>query len=460
MAPDRFLDTLQNRVKKFSLFSLAHVLHLDHAVVSAPAPPQIFAFGKTHKPGQQIRPVVEKCRAPTFLLEKKLVKFVQNNLQAYPFSIKSSLQLVQKLEDVMLTDREIMTVMDFKFLYPSIKLPPCFYALRDFLFANVENSHKYHMHILELADLVCHSSFFEFDEKIYIQGRGVPMGSPMSAVLCEMVLRNLECDILLLFRNDMVIYTRYVDDIFILWADDRNIQHFIDVINHNPYGLTVELDQQSEFLVNFMDLSIACKEGEIRTSVYRKPVYHPLVIPSNSIDPGQFKMAAFRSWIRRAYTHCSSIQDTLKELAYIQKVAARHGYQRSVVDHLITKLQKNSRQRNDGNSQKAVVLSYMPFLNKVVKNVAREKNLRVIYKHNPTVYRLLRNDKRRDRSSELTGVYSIPIKDHHFNTDIVYVGATLRNLKQRIKEHKYSISYGSDSTVLATFARQQDITMH
>ncbi|XP_067122860.1 uncharacterized protein [Centruroides vittatus] len=205
-----------------------------------------------------------------------------------------------------------MTVMDFKSLYPSIKLPPCFCALKDFLFADVVNSHKYHMHILELADLVCHSSFFKFDEKIYIQGRGVPMGSPMSAVLCEMVLRKLECDILPLFHNNMVIYTRYVDDIFILWADDCNIQHFIDIINHNPYDLTVELNQQCEFLVNFMDLSIACKEGKIRTSVYRIPVYHPLVIPSNSIDPGQFKMATFCSWIRRAYTHCSSIQDTLK----------------------------------------------------------------------------------------------------------------------------------------------------
>ncbi|XP_023229194.1 telomerase reverse transcriptase-like [Centruroides sculpturatus] len=181
-------------------------------------------------------------------------------------------------------DNEWMTVLDYKALYPSIKLPPCFCALRDFLLAKISNSMKYHMQILELADLICHTSFFQFEDKTYLQARGVPMGSPMSAILCELVLRKLENDILPSFQEDILAYARYVDDIFILWKDNRMVNQFIDLINDNPYGLTLELEQESGNNVNFLDLSITCKDGEIRTDIYWKPTYLPIVIPSQTLS--------------------------------------------------------------------------------------------------------------------------------------------------------------------------------
>ncbi|XP_067119158.1 uncharacterized protein [Centruroides vittatus] len=416
IAPDKLLEKLHNRVKRFAKSPLARLLRLDNIIMKAPRPPKIFAFGKTHKPGYQIRPVVEKCNAPTFALEKQLVRFIRDKIQDYPYCIKDSLQLVHRMNEIMLKDREHMTVMDFKALYPSIKLPPCFCALRDFLFNNIVNSFKYKRQILELADLICHSSFFEFQGKTYMQGRGVPMGSPISAMLCELVLRNLECNILPSFQEDIVFYTRYVDDIFIIWHNDRNTRRFLDAINSNPYGLTLELDQESDFRVNFLDLTITCKDGEIQTDIFRKPVYQPSIIPRNSVDPEQFKLAALRAWIQRAYTHCSSICDTYKELEYVRSVATQFGYQRRVVNRLITDIQR--------------------------------------------LYRLLRNDKRKEKPNELTGVYSIPIRDQRFKSDLVYIGATLRGLQQRIKEHKQSVKRTVDSTVLAAFAKQQEITVH
>ncbi|XP_067130494.1 uncharacterized protein [Centruroides vittatus] len=364
------------------------------------------------------------------------------------------------MNEIMLKDREHMTVMDFKALYPSIKLPPCFCALRDFLFNNIVNSFKYKRQILELADLICHSSFFEFQGKTYMQGRGVPMGSPISAMLCELVLRNLECNILPSFQEDIVFYTRYVDDIFIIWHNDRNTRRFLDAINSNPYGLTLELDQESDFRVNFLDLTITCKDGEIQTDIFRKPVYQPSIIPRNSVDPEQFKLAALRAWIQRAYTHCSSICDTYKELEYVRSVATQFGYQRRVVNRLITDIQRRKHQQHRTEQKKTVVMDYIPFIKSIVKKVSKERNLRIIYRRNPTVYRLLRNDKRKEKPNELTGVYSIPIRDQRFKSDLVYIGATLRGLQQRIKEHKQSVKRTVDSTVLAAFAKQQEITVH
>ncbi|XP_023233374.1 uncharacterized protein LOC111633073 [Centruroides sculpturatus] len=248
-----------------------------------------------------------------------------------------------------------MTVMDYKALYPSIRLLPCFCALRDFLFTNIKNARKYHKHILELVDLVCYTSFFNFEEKTYLQGRGVLMGNPMSAVLCELVLHQLESNILPIFQNDIILYCRYIDDIFILWRNDNNVQCFLNTVNNNPYGLTLDLEQGSGGNINFLNLSIMCKEGEIWTDIYRKPIYQPIIIPRNSIDPRHIKYAAF--W---AYTHCTSVYDTYKELDYIRKTAMKQGYRRREVDELITKFQNQNWDSPKMIQERRVVLNYFP----------------------------------------------------------------------------------------------------
>ncbi|XP_023235281.1 uncharacterized protein LOC111634677 [Centruroides sculpturatus] len=458
-APSNYLESLQQRVRKFTLTPLANYLGMRSATLQAPRTPRIFAFGKTHKPGSQLRPVVEKCNAPTFRIEKQLVKFIQGKMQVSPFSIKNSVDLIRKLENVALMNEEWMTVLDYKALYPSIKLPPCFCALRDFLFANVINATKYHKQILELADLICHTSFFEFENNTYLQGRGVPMGSPMSSVLCELVLRNLENSIIPSLQQDILIYARYVDDVFILWKDNRNIKHFVDRINSNPYGLTLELEQQGSSSVNFLDLTITCMKGEIRTNIYRKPTSIPIIIPKNSVDPEHIKMAVFRSWIRRAHTHCTNVCDTVKEIQYIRRTAMQHGYGRRRIEALIKKDNNLARRQKQNHQKEKMVLDYIPFLKPIIKKITKSKNLQIVYRRNPTIYKMLRNDKGDYESNSLTGIYSIPLRDSRFNSNLVYIGATLRNLKKRIHEHKLSVNKTIDSTILATYAKQQGITV-
>ncbi|XP_067122326.1 uncharacterized protein [Centruroides vittatus] len=48
----------------------------------------------------------------------------------------------------------------------------------------------------------------------------------------------------------------------------------------------------------------------------------------------------------------------------------------------------------------------------------------------------------------------------HTTLQIGYVGATMRNLKKRIEEHKYTVNKNMDSTVLAAFAKEQDVTVY
>ncbi|XP_067144639.1 uncharacterized protein [Centruroides vittatus] len=194
-----------------------------------------------------------------------------------------------------------------------------FWSLERFFVRKGRNAAKVRRQILELAHLATFSSFFEFEDTTYKQHRGVPMGSPVSGLLCELVVRSLESSKLHKYKGKILLYARYVDDVCIIWNEKPDVEKFSRDINNNIFGLELELEieQQSHRKIHFLDIDIELEEeGKIATKVYRKPSYIPEMIPWTSHDPTNYKLAAFRALLRRAYTHCSRMQDTRREVEY------------------------------------------------------------------------------------------------------------------------------------------------
>ncbi|XP_023234872.1 uncharacterized protein LOC111634349 [Centruroides sculpturatus] len=152
------------------------------------------------------------------------------------------------------------------------------------------------------------------------------MGSSVSGDLCELVIRELERKILPNFLQNIIIYKRYVDDIIVLWRDSPNITQFVDQMNDNPYGLTLEVEQHSKSSVHFLDLNIDFGGLIIHTFVYRKPSDNPTYILADSCDLVQYKMAAFRALVKRAHSHSSTQEVLEQEIQYLYEVAKQHGY--------------------------------------------------------------------------------------------------------------------------------------
>ncbi|XP_023211232.1 uncharacterized protein LOC111614086 [Centruroides sculpturatus] len=269
--------------------------------------PKLFAFAKTHKEGQQFCPVVDKANAPTRKLEKAIHNIIGLHLNGSTFSI-SDVELINQLK---LITSDCIMVLDFKSLYPSIKIPPCFCALRDLLFVSV-NDASLHQNVLELAHLVYYGSVFQLNRQTYIQLRGVPLGSPMSRDLCELVVRQLEARTLPGFMNEIMLYRQYVDDVIIKWKTTPNLAQFVEEMNDNPYGLSLGVDQHSNSNVHFLDIDINIGTPNIHTKIYRKQSANPTYIPSDSCDPFHYKVAGFRSLFRRAYTHSSTREVLVK----------------------------------------------------------------------------------------------------------------------------------------------------
>ncbi|XP_023239966.1 uncharacterized protein LOC111638474 [Centruroides sculpturatus] len=402
------IDRKLRKLEKSPITSIFPFLKGAH--ITSPSVPRLFWFAKTHKNNNEIRPVVEKCKGPTYKLEKRMHKYLSELIEDYQFVTKNTFNLINDLHELSLMDNEVGSVMDFESMYPSINLALCFDALLNLLCELHPNASKYRKNLEMMADFVCFQSFFGFEGKIFKQLKGVPMGSPMSGLLCELVVRKMEHSTIINFNEDIILYKIYVDDVLIIWKNDTKIEQFLSQMNSNQHGLKLNLEQISSNVLHFLDINIKFQNGSLCTNVYIKPTHDPIYIPSTSNDPIAYKLSAFRALIRRAFLYCSNMMDTIEELNKSKEVAKVLGFGTRSVKYLITAYndsRKGKKKKPDGSSN-ITKFTYNKRLSPVMKEITNYKNTNIVYKRAPTLYTSLRNDKEKINEKEQPGVYAIP----------------------------------------------------
>ncbi|XP_023236944.1 uncharacterized protein LOC111636026 [Centruroides sculpturatus] len=225
-------------------------------------------------------------------------------------------------------------------------------------------------------------------------------------------------------------------------------------MNSNAYGLELELEQQDHKRVHFLDIRVEIdEEGQIATKVYRKPTNVSDLIPWSSHDPTSYKLAAFRALIKRAYTHCSKVYDTRKELEYIAKLERDVKLKQSKVEAVIQKAEKGCNKTGDKKEKKQfTIIEYRAPLSNIYRKIGIESNKKIAYKRNTTIYQMLKNDKTPVDWRLVPGVYRIPLHDKMLKKDLYYIKATNRSLKERLEKHEKNIRFKQPITTLANYA--------
>ena len=104
--------------------------------------------------------------------------------------------------------------------------------------------------MINLIKLCMSSSVFQFEDKFYEQHHGAPMGSPLSPVLANAAMDKLERELVPGFGEKVLIWTRYVDDIFAI-VDSEHIQTILSSINsyRERISFTVEVERGDAFRI-------------------------------------------------------------------------------------------------------------------------------------------------------------------------------------------------------------------
>jgi len=117
--------------------------------------------------------------------------------------------------------------------------------------------------IKEALKLILESTYFKFNNIIYEQKFGTPMDSPLSPIIAEIVLQDLEMKALKLLNIEIPFYHRYDDDIA-LAAPRHKINECLNAFNslHNRLQFILETGGKR---LNFLDVTIINNEGTIGT---------------------------------------------------------------------------------------------------------------------------------------------------------------------------------------------------
>jgi len=146
--------------------------------------------------------------------------------------------------------------------------------------------------IMRIAQTLLEQNYFCFWDTICIQNEGLAMGAPTSSILSEVYLQYTEnttiCE--LLIKHKVEGYFRYVDDILVIYKDNKtNIHRVLEDFNNLVPSMKFTLEKEQNNKINFLDITITKNHDGLSFEIYRTPTVTDIIIPNDSCHPREHK---------------------------------------------------------------------------------------------------------------------------------------------------------------------------
>jgi len=116
--------------------------------------------------------------------------------------------------------------------------------------------------LLGALDMVLSSTSFVFEGRIYVQIHDSHIGSPLSPILADMIMEDLETQCLSRLDFNVHTFYRYVDDIFMI-IPAKKLNSVLTTFNsyHSRLKFTHELKNNN--MLNFLNTSVIKDDGTL-----------------------------------------------------------------------------------------------------------------------------------------------------------------------------------------------------
>ena len=134
-----------------------------------------------------------------------------------PLHAENSSHLAEILRKTTIGEDEVLVSFDVKSLFTSVPVQPAIDCVRKILLA--DPSWAVHSPIsvsviIELLTLCLEDTSFKFRGKFYRMTDGLAMGSPVSPIVANIFMENLERNAILTMKDRPRLWLRLVDDVF------------------------------------------------------------------------------------------------------------------------------------------------------------------------------------------------------------------------------------------------------
>ncbi|BHF58455.1 hypothetical protein SprV_0100140700 [Sparganum proliferum] len=187
-------------------------------------------------------------------------------------------------------------------------------------------------HLMRLFEF-CQQTFFTFAGETYEQIKGTPMVSPVSGLVAELVLQELER--IAFLQHEPVFWRRYVDDTFVIVKKDM-LQHFHSLLNTVFPDIKFTREEEQEQQLPFLDVLVRRNlNGELKTTVYRKATNTTQLLSFHSNHSVAHKRSCVKTLLKRIQTTCSKPEDRTREARYLRDQIVQNGYPRAFISRCL-----------------------------------------------------------------------------------------------------------------------------
>ena len=175
------------------------------------------------------------------------------------------------------------------------------------------------------------NNVFQFGDTFWLQLRGTAMGTPPVPTYANLVFAIHENTVVPRFPNRLVLYRRYIDDIFGIWhhhpdatSDHDEWRKFKEGIGSYE-GLKWVWFSHLQSL-DYLDIIITIRDLKLHTTLFEKDLNLYLYIPLHSAHPPGVLTGLILGNCHRIYTLCSDNDDVKSLLRMFYHRLVARGY--------------------------------------------------------------------------------------------------------------------------------------
>ena len=412
---------------------------------------KFYSLIKTHKLGNEIkvRPIVSNINSPNTKISWFLQFLLKPLLKDCPAHLESSIELIKSIRnlgtDILRTNNYPFS-LDVVALYTSI---PSQDAIQNICQRLKDKNFNYHGinedDIRKLLESVINTTYFKFNNEIFKQVSGLPMGGCLSGTLAILFMDYIESKVVL--NNNIVLYKRYVDDIFILCKNKEESNKILLEMNalHGNIKFEIEYPTQENSL-SLLDFTVRInKNGTHELNFYKKPALKDIFINYNSAIPTETKINVIKEEIRRIKDRCSKKKEQKENInRFIEKLRTN-----DYPNDFIKQCRKSAKKKQTENKTKDKKIFYYDFpyisdeVNNRIKSIFAKEGIRIrLYDRKYTLRNFLKK-----KTKDSCKLKNCPLKNNHcLHKNVVYqltcskcnrnyIGSTIRELHTRVSEH-------------------------
>lgn len=204
-------STSLKNFKKLTKEELRQITSQQHVSV-----PKFYGLPKIHKNGIPLRPIVDFRTSPAYKLSFFLNKILKLLTKNHPTSLLNTYDFVKHVKNLIIPPDYKMTSIHVTSLFTKVPLTVTLQYINEQLQEMPQEwktiTSLRASDVIDLIILCTKCNFFIWNDHIFKQTDGSPMGSPISPVLAEIFLQKLET--YKLPNPNIFFYRRFVDDIF------------------------------------------------------------------------------------------------------------------------------------------------------------------------------------------------------------------------------------------------------